>query len=154
MSTMIKWVSVVYTPTFTRQHLEMPFEPCGTTPVDLDTLWMGYAEYVMEVYGEYHLTERLRDVDEEFFDELCNLRLYGVIEPELLCDVFERITREHQPHILSVMETIANAQGYLKSIQGQWHHNTPSKGLPMLFFECSTLFDLIDTAPTYMPLLE
>jgi hypothetical protein len=150
----MKWASVVYVPNLTKEHLERPFYPLSPSDVDFDILWMGYADYVMEVYSEYHFSEKLCEPDEEFFQEICYSQLHGVVEPEVLVDIYETLTREHHPYLLTVMNEIAEGHGYLKSTQGQWYRLTKTKAIPMLFFETSTLFDMVNTEQSYTPLID
>ena len=154
MLTTIKWITVVCIPTLTKQHLDQPFAPLNASEVDSPALWNGYAKYLMEIYGEYHLTERIRQPDEEFFQELCYVELQGLVDTEQLLDVYERLTKDHHAYILEALDCIAREDCYLKSIQAQWHMERDGRQLPMLFFESSTLFDFIEGAPPTYPVDE
>ena len=144
----LKRVSVVYAPTLTKFQLERPFTKRDPKGCDFDTLWSSYAEYVMAVYSEYHMTERLRSPDESFFHDVCYIQLRGATEPEELVDIYEALTREHQTYILKVMEEIVNSEGYLRSIQANWYRLANDKVMPMLIFETCSLYDLIETEST------
>lgn len=154
MVTTIKWVSVVYTPAVTKHQLEAMLQVTEPSHVDLEQLWEGYAEYLMEIYGEYHITEKLRQPDDDFINELCYVLLQGAVEPHQLIESYERLTREHLPYLNDVMEQIAQTYGYIKSLEAKWFRLANGKVIPMMMFEGSTLFDLIEGELDYTPILD